>query len=399
MMRTIGKWLLGLALLLGAGAGLLWVTSPDPQGNVASFEDEPLGMELAPMSEATTLAQSRKADGTVATFLIVGMQGGNLSGIDLQFLGAPVTDDPFAALAGISKDRLSAEAITGIAQQSIDWNELLPIAGTGTRHIGTGTNFPEHAAEVSSDSVFNFPKFGASTPPRTTVSTNADALLDYEVELCMRFDRPITSPEDFDAATKGVFLCGDFTDRATLIRLIDPDNLDSGRGFSDGKSGPDFYPSGGLLVIPNNWQAFVASERFTTSVNGEPRQDARGGEMELDFRDLTIKSLADMDQARFLYQDSYQRLAPGKAITPDMTLMSGTSEGVIFTQPTRGDIIEGLAKWLFTARFAAGEGPVDTVIETFLANEAASGHFLQAGDQLQYKAAHLGNIIITVEPE
>ena len=33
----------------------------------------------------------------------------------------------------------------------------------------------------------------------------------------------------------------------------------------------------------------------TTAVNGEPRQDARGGEMILDFRDLTAKALADTE--------------------------------------------------------------------------------------------------------
>ena len=84
-------------------------------------------------------------------------------------------------------------------------------------------------------------------PVRSRVDSKPDVLLDYEVELCMRFDRTISSPEDFDAAVKGLFLCGDFTDRGKLIRLVDPDNLDSGRGFSDGKSRVDFYPSGALL--------------------------------------------------------------------------------------------------------------------------------------------------------
>ena len=166
-------------------------------------------------------------------------------------------------------------------------------------------------------------------------------LLDYEVEFCMRFDRAIASVEDFDAAAKGLFLCGDFTDRAKLTRLVDPDNLDSGSGFSDGKSGPDFFPAGALLVVPRDWKSFVADERFMTFVNGQRRQDARGGEMTLDFRELVAKALGDMDSPRFLYRGEYFKLAPEGQIDADMTLMSGTAEGVIFTGPSRGDIIEG----------------------------------------------------------
>lgn len=67
-----------------------------------------------------------------------------------------------------------------------------------------GTNFPEHAEEASSGSVFQFPKFGARSPARTTVKREDGILLDYEVELCGRFDRDITALDDFDAATKGV---------------------------------------------------------------------------------------------------------------------------------------------------------------------------------------------------
>lgn len=273
---------------------------------------------------------------------------------------------------------------------------LLPAAPPGARHIGTGTNFPEHAEEASSDAVFQFPKFGSAMPARSSVQWKPDVLLDYEVELCMRFDRAISSPEDFDAAVKGLFLCGDFTDRSKLIRLIDPDNLDSGRGFSDGKSRVDFYPSGALLVVPRDWKGFVDRERMSTRVNGERRQDARGGEMTMDFRALAIRALNDMDRERFLYEGAYYRLAPQPAITPDMTLMSGTAEGVIFTQPTRADLIEGVARWLFSAGWAQGEGLVPSVIETFIANELDSGHFLQPGDVVEHRSSHLGDIIVEV---
>ena len=294
--------------------------------------------------------------------------------VDLSRAVGVAGTDPFAILAAIPSERLHALAAQHDLQKPFTMAELLPAAPTGARHIGTGTNFPEHAEEASSDAVFQFPKFGTAMPARSSVQWKPDVLLDYEVELCMRFDREISSEEDFDAAVKGLFLCG----------------------FSDGKSRADFYPSGALLVVPRDWKGFVDRERMTTRVNGERRQDARGGEMTMDFRALAIKALNDMDRERFLYEGAYYRLAPQPAISPDMTLMSGTAEGVIFTQPTRADIIEGVVRWLFSAGWAQGVGLVPSVIETFIANELDSGHFLQPGDVMEHRSSHLGDIIVEV---
>jgi hypothetical protein len=103
-----------------------------------------------------------------------------------------------------------------------------------------------------------------------------------------------------------------------------------------------------------------------------------------------------MSRDRFLYQGSYYALAPQPAITPDMALMSGTAEGVIFTPPTRGDMIEGGMRWLFSAAWARGQGLVPSVIDTFIDNELASGHFLQPGDIVEHRSSHLGNIVVEV---
>lgn len=398
-MKRFFKWTGGLLALAIVALALLWATSPDPKTNPASFEDEPLAMGLAPLDEAVTLAQADSSEEGVATLLVTALDGDTIEAVDLSSISDNRDSDPFAVLAGFEDGQLAALAADENRSQSYPFTDLLPAAGTGERHIATGTNFPEHAEEASSDAVFQFPKFGAATPPRTTVARQSGMLLDYEIEMCMRFDRTIASLVDFDAAVKGLYLCGDFTDRATLIRLIDPDNLDSGRGFSDGKSGPDFYPAGGLLVIPRDWKAFAASERITTAVNKDPRQDARGGEMTLDFRGLAEKALGDMNRARFLFQDEYHRLANQPAITPDMTLMSGTAEGVIFTQPTRGDLIEGGVKWLVGGDMFTGKGAVESIIETFIESEMKSGHFLQPGDTVHYRSSRMGDVVIEVRAE
>lgn len=393
---SMGKWMAVLAALGAAALLALWASSPDPKFNPASFEDAPLVPGLAPLEQAVTLAQHRRADGSVATLLVTALGPQTLRAVDLSRATGSASEDPFAVLAAIGEGNLGALASQPALAQAYPIASLLPAAPGGLRHIGTGTNFPEHAAEASSDAVFLFPKFGPAAPARTRVQARGDVLLDYEVELCMRFDRQVASLDDFDAARKGIHLCGDFTDRAMLLRMIDPDNLDSGSGFSDAKSRDDFYPSGALLVIPRDWRGFVAAERFMTFVNGEPRQDARGGEMTLDFRALAHKALGEMGEARFLYRGGYHRLAPAGRIEADMSLMSGTAEGVIFTQPTRGDLIEGTARWLVGGGWARGEGLVPAVIETFLANEFAGGHFLQAGDRVEFRSARLGTIEVEV---
>ncbi len=395
MKKALKVYLPGGLAVLALALFVAWKTSPDPMGNPGSFEDAPLVMSIAPLNEAITLAQIRRDDGTVATLLVTDIASDAVTAVDLSALSAD--DDPFAVIANSSDEALTALAADTTGLRTYSMSNLLPAAPGGDRHIGTGTNFPEHAAEASSDAVFQFPKFGRAMGARSAVAWDKEVLLDYEVELCMRADRPIASDAGFDAAVKGLFLCGDFTDRGKLVRLVDPDNLDSGRGFSDGKSREDFYPAGALLVIPRDWPAFVARERMATYVNGEQRQDARGGEMTLDFRALALAALSDMARPRFLYRDDYYRLAPNSEIAPESTLMSGTAEGVIFTAPTRGDIIEGLSIWLFGGRWMHGHGPIDTTVEVFIANELASGHYLQPGNRVEHRSRHLGNILVEVK--
>ncbi len=385
-----------LALVAVLAVAIAWVTSSDPRGNPASFEAAPVRAGLAPTETAITLAQFRTISGETATLMVLDYDGVHVSGIDLYELGAPRLVDPFAVLAAAAPTRLLETGTEDYTRTVIPVEQLLPAGPAGARHIGTGTNFPEHAEETASHSVFSFPKFGVATPARTTVPAAPGVLLDYEVELCMRFDREISSLAGFDAAIKGVFLCADFTDRTTLIELVDPDNLDSGRGFSDAKSGSGFFPTGPFLVIPEDWASFVSTVRMTTHLNGEPRQDARGGEMILGFRQLTEKVLADMTEPRFLYQEDFYRLAPDGRITTDMALMSGTSEGVIFTPPARHDYIEAALTYLTGGGPLADRDLMDVAIEVFINNELASGHYLQDGDIVTYKSSVLGDIVVSV---
>lgn len=395
-MKRFGKILLTMVLLVAIGLTIAWATSPDPAYNPASFEDEALVEGVAPLDEAITLAQYRNEAGETRTIQIIEFSDETVTGIDLAEMGAPSGENPFTALASAGSTPFDAAAVQALPRMEIAMSRLLPSGSTGDRHIGTGTNFPEHAEEANSGSVFSFPKFGPATPARTTAKAEPGVLLDYEVELCMRFDRDIASAADFDAAVKGIFLCGDFTNRNAIVQLVDPDNLDSGSGFSDAKSGPDFFPTGPFLVIPQDWSTFVSDVRMTTSVNGEPRQDARGGEMTMNFRQLVEKALADMSEQRFLYKGGYEYLSLDGKIDKTSTLMSGTSEGVIMGQPTRGDMIEALAQYLMAGGPLSDTGLIDTARQTWIRNEQESGYYLQPGDTVRYGSSFLGNIEVTV---
>lgn len=144
-----------------------WATSPDPRFNTASFEDEPLVQGFAALEQAITLAQLRAPNGDTHTLLVLAREGESVTGVDLAELGAPATADPFAALAAVNLAPVLAGRTGTIPKVTIAIGDLLPSGPAGTRQIGTGTNFPEHAEEAESGTVFQFPKFGPASPART----------------------------------------------------------------------------------------------------------------------------------------------------------------------------------------------------------------------------------------
>ena len=77
---------------------------------------------------------------------------------------------------------------------------------------------------------------------------------------------------DSSRGRMGLVVYSDYTDRETLLRNVDPDDLTSGRGFTIGKSFPGFLPVGNLFVIPRDVRRFSASVELRLYVNGELRQ-------------------------------------------------------------------------------------------------------------------------------
>ena len=386
-------------VVLAAG---IWLMQPeDPERtNPFAGEAQPLSTGILSPREGLTFAlEQRTPESPLHVLLITKLQGDQISAVDLTAAGLTTKTDFFDVLKDVGIEKLVdvAHANDQFRVVQRNFSDLLPAAGKAARHVASGTNFPEHQEETGSEAVFNFPKFGVATPPVTTVSTDTDELLDYEVEICTRFDRNIKRIEDFDAAQKGFFLCGDFSNRSVLTRLIDPDNYDSGTGFSDAKSGPNRFPSGGLFVIPFDWEGFVKNERLVTQINDEIRQDARAGEMILSFRSLLEKALADTESTRFLYDDKQWHLIENGMFARDQVLMSGTAEGVIFMPPTAKQIVRGAMLYIVKGTFLTGQSPYDAVIKSFLDEERTSLRFLQPGHLVTHNSSNMGIISVLVQ--
>jgi 2-keto-4-pentenoate hydratase/2-oxohepta-3-ene-1,7-dioic acid hydratase in catechol pathway len=384
--------LAAIALPLG-----LLACGESPRTNVVSEEADPLVSSIAAQAAAWTFAQARDSSGHVSTLLVTGLGRDTVRAVDLAGFGAPRDADVFDVMSALGEAGLQKAAAAAQLGHDYPIGQLVSAAGPGQRHVATGTNFREHAKEAEIEEVFNFPKFGPATPARTTVALKGGALLDYEVEICARFDRDIKAVADFDAARKGFFLCGDFTDRARLMQLVDPSDVGSGQGFSDAKSGADFFPTGPLLVVPRDWRAFVRTERMTTQVNRRVRQDARGGEMILDFRAIVQKALTNGGGGKYTFRGAPVPLLEGNAIRRGAAVMSGTSEGVIFMPPRARDFIVGGARYLFTGPLLRGESAYATMVDAFIDKERRSGRYLKVGDVVLHASSSMGDVAIRVE--
>lgn len=378
---------LGLAALIGVVAVVASRRPGEPQRD----PPVPLVLQVAPPDQALTFGQVR-TDGQVATLLILGREGDLVRATDIGTRLAMPGADPLDIIDAAGRDSLIAIAETE-SGTLYDPAGFLPAAGPGVAHIGAGVNYPDHGEEVDIGSVFLFPKLSVATPARADIASGPEMLLDYEVELCARFDRDITSLEDFDAATVGVFLCGDMTDRAVLLRGIDVNDLTSGAGFADAKGGPGRFPTGPFLVVPADWQSFLAGARIQTTVDGTVRQDGTGAGMIVDLRGLVAMALDEGSAQRWLFDGQPVPLLADGAIPKGAAILTGTPEGVIFRPPGFRDRMTGFFSW---AASGFDGSVVDAAIERYIASRQARGIFLQPGQEVSMRSPELGEITLPV---
>jgi 2-keto-4-pentenoate hydratase/2-oxohepta-3-ene-1,7-dioic acid hydratase in catechol pathway len=321
-MKRFLKIVGGLAAIgfIGLLVRSIQVSQPLFDENIAEVPNEAL--QVAPLSDAITLAKSQQGD----VLLVVAASLDGVLAVNLtEAMALPDTDTLDLYLAvGPSEIRETLDQET----MSFSWEELgLPYQAQ-PQAIAAGTNFAAHAAEVGlEEGPFLFPKFSAASPWNAPLEKSAR--LDYEVELCAV---PLSDYTADAPAPLGLVLCNDFTDRWDLVRTIDLDGVLGKTGFADGKSGEGRLPVGALLVIPNDFNAFINKVALGLAVNGELRQRGQGDQMIWNAERVLTEALKDCAND-YHYQGRLASLGSCGKVAAGTTIMLGTPDGVSFQMP------------------------------------------------------------------
>lgn len=352
------------------------------------------GQEILPADKGTTLAQTT-INGNVHTLLVIAEKGENIEAIDLSNLYQSTKD-----MIGIYHDvgyqgLVTLSLANTAAAQLYPISDLLSPAGTHSHHVAAGLNYRKHADEVDSEQVpFLYVK--ATKPTRQqSITVNAQELLDYEVELCARPLRALTVQPQQNEPTFGFFLCGDFTDRAELLRHIDIDNMQSGRGFSNAKSKQGYFPTGPYMVISKDWQQFINNTELKLSLNGQLKQNAMAKEMVWSLSKMLEKTWQLNKNNYAVHSNKVGSLSPNKTIDEKMVFLTGTPEGILFGAPGVGFKIKTAIKYVFTGNFCDMK-LTDFVLKEYSRELLEEKTLLQPGDEVILSASYLGQIQLTI---
>jgi len=345
-------------------------------------------LAIAPRTEALTFA--RYMVGTEPHLLLVNsFSAGKVSGVDVQKVLPGAASDPVSLFNTLGYESL--QNLTG-PLTNVDVGELiLPFLGTNNQ-AAVGINYRAHAEETSVKDSFMFPKRTDATRHNATVAAR-DGLLDYEIELgfvLLRDLPPNTLPKNM-----GLVLASDYTDRASLMRHVNLLDVNSGDGFTTGKSQPGFMPLGNLFVIPMDYLAFYPSLKLELWSNGEKRQEAHPNEMNWDIRRMVAETFAREGRA-WAWRDTTVSLPFKNGQIPERTIfLSGTPGGVIYRKPTPRQIFLGFSELFFSLNWLH----LQTIVEPYLREEYDGQRYLKQGDLVQMKADRLGTMSNTIVAE
>ncbi len=349
-------------------------------------------LEIAPLDEALSFARIDGPEGP-RVIAVTAYDADTVQGVDLSAAVPALPADPLTlyqtlGYTGVLERIAAAKHPVRVPAAAL----LQPLALTD-RHVAVGTNYPAHADESDVEGgPFLFPKHVVPTPPRAEVSV-ADRLLDYEVELCfvaLQDIAPDTVPPHW-----GLILCNDFTDRARLLRHIDPGHVESGDGFTTGKSFPGALPVGDLFVIPRQPRVFASTLELRLYRGNELRQQSPVSRAIWDIDEILRQAWARAGQ-RWTYAGSQVGLFAADGHLPARSLvLSGTPDGTVFTGIHLGQKLRGLGRWLAGGmkRELAAE-----VIAIHLDDARGQVQYLQPGESVRIEAARLGTIVTRVVP-
>lgn len=351
---------------------------------------------ILPIEQGLTLAEINNHEGA-QTIAVIEDNGQTIKGINLsQDFKSAKPPIEFYTEYGYDKIARHISQATKNDLQRYSYPQLLSPAGTGALHYAAGLNYSKHATEVGQeDQPFTFLK--TVTPTREApIPFDSNRLLDYEIEICARplrtIKQPITDDSEF-----AYFLCGDFTDRAQLLKEIDLDNMQSGRGFSHAKSEPYYFPTGPYLVIPKS-RKLLSNINMTLWLNGQVRQNSNTAQMIWSVKQMTEDIFSSHNTKRPTYSDKEPSWLPDRQIETTSTLLTGTPDGVIMRPPSLWyKISKGTWYVLSGAFFSTPYSPREYVVNAYTKDLFKEGTFLEKGDQLTLKADWLGTINLNIE--
>jgi len=347
---------------------------------------------ISPIEQALTLAQVR-TQSRVETLLVTAQTDTTITAINLSRLLQIHVDDPLELVTRVGADRVRELAGSPAGNYSV--SDLVIPGGLASEQLAAGANYAAHGEEGGLSHTFLFPKFALPTAHSSSISVHQNQLLDYEVEICARFDRNIQSVTDVNNANVGLFLCGDFTDRATLMREIDKDNWESGVGYTDAKSGAGLFPIGAFTVVPLDWASFIDGIDLQLSVNGEIRQQDSAKKLLLKLDDILALAFAGHTSMRWTFRGQDIPLLRDGILYRGQSILTGTPEGVVFRPPGTLFIICSVLKWLATGSFM-NSNVADYVIESYIADRLAAKVYLQPGDRISMWGTYLGSMTIDI---
>lgn len=363
-----------LTNLLLAGSGLGEAAFDETLG-----EEARRSVEIASPRDAITLARYAH-DGEARVLAVTSWRDGVVEGVDLGAGG-----DAVSVMGARGYEGLLAALEGTAARASVPAASLSLPVDFDDRHIAVGTNYPEHASDAGTTRPFLFPKLVQPGADGDDVSTNG-GLLDYEVEVAV----VTLAPYAGGAAPPllGLMVANDFTDREVLMHVVDRSDIESGKGFTTGKSFPGYLPVGSLLVVPRDWRGFVGGLALELYVNGRLRQRARASEMVWSVERILAES-ASAKARRWEHRGHEVPLFAGDAIPPRTLVLTGTPHGTVFAGVPAGVMAAGVLRWL-----AGGwdRSVPDQVVEAYAEAARERRAYLQPGDEVLARIPGLGGL-------
>jgi 2,4-diketo-3-deoxy-L-fuconate hydrolase len=339
--------------------------------------------------DALTLSRFSKG-GQIHTIAVLEDNGKIIRGVDLSAELNKYERNSFDVIQNLTFDEVVKMIRKISTKTTVKYADLLPSVA-GKKHLAIGINYAEHGKETGQIKPFMFPKLVETDPFIHTLNYNKGWLLDHEVELGVVFPSAVCSPADLNHMMIGFLVVNDFTDRATLMRKMDSENVTGGRGFPDAKSKTGFLPTGPYMVIPRDWRAFVKKLQLKLSVNGKVRQHGSAKDMVWNIEKIIGRSLSVKGQKKSFYQGKMIDLFEGNCIPANSIISTGTPSGVVFNAPTKGFMFNTVAKYVFTGAFMSGDMH-PYILQQYLKKEMTNPRYLKPGDHIETSINFLGTI-------